>query len=62
MPQKITSGLTSQAVAESFVFLQLLAFDDACFIHVGLHPPLLFITPNLVELSSLHNFGCSTLP
>jgi hypothetical protein len=35
MPQKITSGLTSQAVAESFVFLQLLAFDDACFIHVG---------------------------
>ncbi len=44
MPQNIISSSTSQAIAKSFILLQPLAIDGACFIHLGLHSPLLFIT------------------
>jgi hypothetical protein len=44
MPHNIILGFTSQVIADSFVLLQLLAIDGACFIRLGLRLPLLFIT------------------
>jgi hypothetical protein len=61
MPQKITSGLTSQATAKSFVFLQISIVDGACFIHVRLHLPLLFITLCLGLISFSPHLLCVIL-
>jgi hypothetical protein len=44
MPQNIISSSTSQIIAKKIVLLQLLVIDSVCFIHLGLHPLLLFIT------------------